>query len=58
MDDDVLLGELSIEVALRPAGQAWVDVQFTYDINGILHVAVENEMGGAQTDSPGQSDLK
>lgn len=45
VDDDVLLGELSIEVALRPAGQAWVDVQFTYDINGILHVAVENEMG-------------
>lgn len=45
VDDDVLLGELSIEVASRPAGQAWVDVQFTYDINGILHVAVENEMG-------------
>lgn len=45
VDDDVLLGELTIEVALRPAGQAWVDVQFTYDINGILHVAVENEMG-------------
>ena len=45
VDDDVLLGELSIEVALRPAGQAWVDVQFTYDINGILHVTVENEMG-------------
>lgn len=45
VDDDVLLGELSIEVALKPAGQAWVDVQFTYDINGILHVAAENEMG-------------
>lgn len=45
VDDDVLLGELTIEVALRPAGQAWVDVQFTYDINGILHVTVENEMG-------------
>lgn len=45
VDDDVLLGELSIEVALKPAGQAWVDVQFTYDINGILHVMAENEMG-------------
>ena len=45
VDDDVLLGELTIEAALRPAGQAWVDVQFTYDINGILHVTVENEMG-------------
>ncbi len=45
VDDDVLLGEFSIEVALKPAGQAWVDVQFTYDINGILHVMAENEMG-------------
>ena len=45
VDDDVLLGELTIEVALKPAGQAWVEVQFTYDINGILHVMVENEMG-------------
>lgn len=45
VDDDVFLGELTIEVALKPAGQAWVDVQFTYDINGILHVMAENEMG-------------
>ncbi len=45
VDDDVLLGERTIEVALKPAGQAWVEVQFTYDINGILHVVVENEMG-------------
>ena len=45
VDDDVFLGEVTIEVALKPAGQAWVDVQFTYDINGILHVAVMNEMG-------------
>lgn len=45
VDDNVYLGEVNIEVALKPAGQAWVDVQFTYDINGILHVAVENEMG-------------
>ena len=45
VDDDALLGELTIEVALKPAGQAWVEVQFTYDINGILHVVVENEMG-------------
>ncbi|WP_300803653.1 Hsp70 family protein [uncultured Acetatifactor sp.] len=45
VDDNVCLGEVNIEVALKPAGQAWVDVQFTYDINGILHVSVENEMG-------------
>ena len=45
VDDDLFLGEFSIETALKPAGQAWVDVQFTYDINGILHVMAENEMG-------------
>lgn len=45
VDDNVFLGEVSIEVAARPAGQAWVDVRFTYDINGILHVAVDNEAG-------------
>ncbi len=45
VDDNAYLGEVAIEVALKPAGQAWVDVQFTYDINGILHVSVENEMG-------------
>lgn len=45
VDDNVYLGEVAIEVALKPAGQAWVDVQFAYDINGILHVSVENEMG-------------
>ena len=45
VDDDVLLGELTIEVAQKPAGQAWVEVQFTYDINGILHVMAVNEMG-------------
>lgn len=45
VDDNVYLGEVAIEVALKPAGQAWVDVQFTYDINDILHVSVENEMG-------------
>lgn len=45
VDDDVFLGEVTIEVVPKPVGQAWVDVQFTYDINGILHVAVTNELG-------------
>ena len=45
VDDNVFLGELSIEVARKMAGEAWIEVQFTYDINGILHVAVVNEMG-------------
>lgn len=45
VDNDVFLGEVSIEVVPKPAGQAWIEVQFTYDINGILHVAVVNEAG-------------
>ncbi len=45
VDNNVFLGQVSIEVAQKPAGQAWIEVQFTYDINGILHVAAENEMG-------------
>lgn len=45
VDDDVFLGEVTIEVVPKLAGEAWVDVQFTYDINGILHVVVTNELG-------------
>ncbi len=45
VDNNVFLGEVSIEVAPKPRGQAWIEVQFTYDINGILHVAVVNELG-------------
>ena len=43
-DDNIFLGEVRIDVVPKPAGQAWIEVQFTYDINGILHVAVENEL--------------
>ncbi len=45
VQDNVFLGEVLIEVVPKPAGQAWIDVQFTYDINGILHVLVINELG-------------
>lgn len=45
VDNNVFLGEISIDVAQKPAGQAWIDVGFTYDINGILQVAVANETG-------------
>ena len=41
----MIISKLAKLLAVKPAGQAWVDVQFTYDINGILHVSVENEMG-------------
>ena len=33
-----MIGELEVPVPLLPAGQAHVDVRFSYDINGILEV--------------------
>lgn len=44
-DENVFLGEVSINVQPKPAGQAYADVSFTYDINGILKVDVQNEEG-------------
>lgn len=40
--DNLFLSELTIPVYPKPAGQEWVDVYFTYDINGILYVEVAN----------------
>ncbi|MDE7300140.1 MAG: Hsp70 family protein, partial [Lachnospiraceae bacterium] len=40
--DNLFLGEVSIPVYPKPAGEEWVDVYFTYDINGILYVEVAN----------------
>lgn len=45
VDNNVFLGRISIDVPQKPAGMAWIEVQFTYDINGILHVAVISETG-------------
>lgn len=45
VDNNVFLGKLSIDVPQKPVGMAWIEVQFTYDINGILHVAVISETG-------------
>ena len=44
-DENLFLGDISINVHPKPAGQAYADVSFTYDINGILKVDVENEDG-------------
>lgn len=40
--DNLFLGEVTIPVYPKPAGQEGVDVYFTYDINGILYVEVVN----------------
>lgn len=44
-DENLSLGKIVINVKPKPAGQAYADVSFTYDINGILKVDVINEDG-------------
>ena len=39
-DQNLKLGELMIDIPPKPAGQARVDVRYTYDINGLLEVEV------------------
>ncbi len=40
-EDNILLGDLKVEVPSGPAGKEGVDVRFTYDINGALEVEVK-----------------
>ena len=41
------LGTVSIDVPPRPAGQVQVDVRFSYDVNGLLEVDVQERESGA-----------
>lgn len=41
--DNLQLGEVVIKVVPKPKGEVLVKVRFTYDINGILEVEIENE---------------
>jgi molecular chaperone HscC len=36
--DNIFLGEITLAVPLRAAGQESIDIRFTYDINGLLEV--------------------
>ena len=36
--DNIKLGEISVKLPPRPAGDESVDIRFTYDINGLLEV--------------------
>jgi molecular chaperone HscC len=47
--NNVKLGEVSIAVPKKPAGEAWINVRYTYDINGILDVDMEVEETGTST---------
>lgn len=40
--DNLYLGEVTVNVEPKKAGKEWIDVYFSYDINGILHVEVVN----------------
>lgn len=40
-DENILLGEIDLDVPPKPAGEVKVFVRFTYDINGILEVEVK-----------------
>ncbi|MDR1540966.1 MAG: molecular chaperone HscC [Clostridiales bacterium] len=42
--ENIYLGELTIEVPPAPKGQSWIDVRYTYDINGILEVEVKSSI--------------
>ena len=43
--DNIYLGEVTAQVAPKKAGKEWIDVYFTYYINGILHVEIVNSKG-------------
>jgi len=38
--NNIILGELSVDIPPAPAGDQAIDVRFTYDINGILEVEI------------------
>ena len=44
-DQNLFLGEVTIHVPCKPAGEEWIEVEFIYDINGILQVEVSNSRG-------------
>lgn len=44
--DNLSLGEIVCDVPPAPQGREFVEVRFTYDINGILEVVVKNDTSG------------
>lgn len=44
--DNLKLGELEMKVKPLPAGEANVDVRFTYDVNGLLDIEVTDTLSG------------
>ena len=48
VENNIILGELTINVSPAPAGVQSIDVRYTYDINGILEVEVTTVKTGAK----------
>lgn len=48
VQDNVLLGDLNIDVSPAPAGEQAIDIRYTYDINGILEVEVTTVATGSK----------
>ena len=44
-EENLFLGDVMIQVPRKPAGKEWIEVEFVYDINGILQVEVVNSRG-------------
>ena len=40
--DNLELGRLTVKIPPRPEGEVYIDVRFSYDINGLLDVDVRN----------------
>lgn len=40
--ENLLLGEMLVKIPSRPAGEVSMDVRFTYDVNGLLEVDLNN----------------
>lgn len=40
VEDNILLGDLNVQIPPAPAGEQSIDIRYTYDINGILEVEV------------------
>lgn len=45
-EDNILLGKLTFTIPPRPAGEVYVRVRYTYDINGVLEVEAEIPITG------------
>lgn len=49
VENNLYLGELSIDIDRKPVSETYIDVTYTYDINGILGVTIVNQRGESKS---------